>query len=112
MGGYIMKIKGKFKYDDNYKIKFVNGAFGGTTPKGEIEINFYFEDASLPENYDITISDEGRIGKMEINEPEEPFTRYVESGVIMTLDVAKSIHKWLGENIKAAESINLINGGK
>ena len=31
-----MKIKGKFKYDDNYKIKFVNGAFGGLTPKGEI----------------------------------------------------------------------------
>ena len=107
-----MKIKGKFKYDDNYKIKFVNGAFGGLTPKGEIEINFYFEDNSLPEKYDVIVSDKGKIENMVINEPEEIFTRYVDSGVIMTLDVAKSIYDRLGENIKMAESEKLIDGGK
>ena len=49
---------------------------------------------------------------MVINEPEDIFTRYVENGVIMTLDVAKSIYDWLGENIKMAESEKLIDGGK
>ena len=107
-----MKIKGKFKYDDNQKIKFVNGAFGGLTPKGEIEINFYFEDNSLPEKYDVIVSDKGKIENMVINEPEDIFTRYVENGAIMTLDVAKSIYDWLGENIKMAESEKLIDGGK
>lgn len=37
------KINFKYKFSDAYNPVYVNGAYGGVNPRGEIVINFYFE---------------------------------------------------------------------
>ncbi len=36
-------FKFKYVFDDDYNPKYVNGAFGGVNPQGEINLNFYME---------------------------------------------------------------------
>ena len=47
------------------------------------------------------------MGEAVATEPEDlmrSVLRYVQSGVVMNLEVAKQIHKWLGDQIALRES--------
>ena len=54
---YIMK----FSRDPNLEIQPVHGVFGGVTPLGEIEMNFFTESEDLPECIERTISEAGTL---------------------------------------------------
>ena len=102
----------KFKYifEKDYNPSYTNGAYGGITPKGEIIMNFFLERMPIP--YDVVheFNKDGTLGNVikvfpEADDPEQRmFVRYISSGVIMNLTVAKEIHSWLSECIKNVES--------
>ena len=102
-----MKIKGSFDYSDNFSLKFINGAFGGpTSDNNNIVMNFYFENLELPKKYELNVGDDGNITESVIGAENIEVNRKVESGIIMNLDTAKSIHKWLEDTIKSLEQSN------
>lgn len=97
----------KYKFPENYNPVYVNGAFGGVSSKGEIVVNFFLERHALPrsETHEII---QGKLSKDFKREPENQSSsaiRYVEPGIILSLDHAKSIHNWLGEKIEQLELI-------
>lgn len=94
------EITFKYKFEDNYNPKYVNGCQGGSTPQGEIVLNFYFERLPIP-NTETRILDAktGALGdtiNMEPKDYSNSIIRYLDSGVILSLDFAKTLHKWLG----------------
>ena len=104
-------VKFKYIFSKDYNPVFANGAWGGICPSGEITINFYFERAGLPISATNVVKDNGTLGQeIEIipSDQQASLVRYIENGVIMTLNGAKIFHKWLGDKIKEAEQVQLI----
>ena len=103
-------VKCKYIFEANYNPKYVNGAYGGISSRGEIIINFYLERIPVPRSQTFTISD-GLVAN-EVVEAAEPndhaksLVRLVESGVILDYANAKEIHRWLGEHLRKLEQLN------
>ena len=101
------KITFKYKYSDDYNPQYINGAQGGVNVQGEIVANFYFERLPLPNSITNEISNDGVLGKEMATEPKDlhnSVLRYVQSGVIMNLEVAKQVYAWLGKHIELLEN--------
>ena len=101
------KITFKYKYPDDYNPQYINGAQGGINVQGEIVVNFYFERLPLPNSITHEISNDGALGNVVSTEPKDlpdSVLRYVQSGVVMNLEVAKQVHAWLSKHIQLLES--------
>lgn len=99
-------IEFKYKFDDTYNPKYVNGAIGGFSPKGELVMNFYLERRPIPRKEEIEIDEtSGKIlsQKFTPQELENTIIRFVDTGVTMSFQTAKEIHKWLGNHIEKFE---------
>ena len=100
------KLKCKYIFDDNYNPVFVNGAYGGINPQGDIVVNFYFERMALPNSQTFEIEDNEL---KEIESERDPkdhgdsFVRVINTGIILDYKRAKIIHQWLGSHIKNLE---------
>lgn len=104
------KVKCKYIFKDNYNPKYVNGAFGGLSPRGEIIINFYFERNAIPNSQTYTIKENSIAEEIvEEREPKDHFNskvRVIENGIVLDYKNAKEIHRWLGEQIEVIENLN------
>lgn len=105
------KIKFKYKFPDDYNPKYANGAYGGIGSQGEIVINFYLERQPIPrvELHQIQHekSDEENSPPVDII-PEDlssTLIRYIQTGVVLNLRSARSIHSWLGKHIAILEKM-------
>ncbi|MFR1850291.1 MAG: hypothetical protein ACLSXF_04380 [Clostridium sp.] len=96
-------IKGKFKGIEEYKYKYINGAFGTVNTQGEILLNFYCEKLNLPSDFEINLGGDDSVTTENIIQNKSiPLIRELECGVIMNLEVAKSVYEFLGDTIKSA----------
>jgi hypothetical protein len=105
------KTKTELRFDyiksGQFRVVHVDGAHGGLTPKGQgIQIAFYNERFAIPRSEVYPLSD----GKLDENpkdvEKRDAIVREVEVEVLMDVDVARSLHRWLGEKIASAESLS------
>ena len=102
-------IKFKYIFPDDYNPKYVNGAYGGITPKGEIAVNFYLERQGLPISQTYEVSSEGNLGDEIHKEPidlQTSMVRYVDTGILLNLNSAKEIISWLSEKVEILERTN------
>lgn len=93
-------VKIKYKFKDDYNPIYINGAYGGVNPAGEIVAHFYFERFPLP-NQEI-VSNEG----VDFIPSDLPISaiRYVESGVILSTETAKLLADWLMKQVELAQN--------
>ena len=99
----------KYKYPEDYNPLYVNGAYGGINVQGEIVANFYFERIPMPKTITHELKSDGNLGEILSTGPEDlskSVVRYVQSGIVINLEVAKQIHTWLGKQIELRESQN------
>ena len=102
MDGSIINFK--YKFTDDYNPVYINGAFGGPGPGGEIVANFYLERTPIPNNEKVLFKeDDARVTQVEPKDHDVTVLRYVSTGIIMNLDTAKAVHEWLGNHIKHME---------
>lgn len=104
-------IKFKYIFDDGYNPKYVNGAYGGVSPMGEIIVNFYLERIPLPKEDIHELYPNGQIGLIKERKPDDfnnIMIRYIQNGIVLSLEQAKSIHAWLGNTILEAEKIETL----
>lgn len=91
------KIEFKYKFPDDYTPTYVNGCYGGKSPKGEVIINFFLERIPIPNSETFKLSEEGSLDSRIGVKPEAmPMIRTVPCGVIMSKESAKEIYDWLG----------------
>jgi len=100
-------IKIKYVFSDDYNPVHATGALGGPAPNGDIIVNFFIERMPLPKSQTVSITPEGKLGEILANEPDDypdTIVRAITAGLILNLNAARSLHEWLGNNIKAVES--------
>jgi hypothetical protein len=89
-----------------FRVVHADGAIGGFTPRGQMFMSLYSERAPLP---DVTVQavENGQLGQeiIEQRKSSEGILREIEVGVIMDLNVAKSLAAWLKERIEIMEQI-------
>lgn len=107
----IKKVRIEYIKPADYAPKYATGSIGGPTPKGDILINFFMDLSGIP-NSQLFNVEEDKLGK-EILEKRIPsiiqngdtttLYRQVQSGVILSLNEAKTLSKWLEEQISLVE---------
>ena len=98
----------KYKFSENYNPKYVNGAYGGIGPRGELIINFYLERQPIPKEESHSIDQEGGVQELLSRTPEDlsqQFIRFVETGIVLNYESGKRIHEWLGRRLQSLEQV-------
>ncbi|OHD57205.1 MAG: hypothetical protein A2Y33_07370 [Spirochaetes bacterium GWF1_51_8] len=94
-------IKVDFHYikSNQYRTSYANGVFGGITPRGELQMDFFVERQVIPQVATYAISNEGILGEIIKTEGKSGFIREFDCGVLMSIDVAINFYEWLGQKI-------------
>lgn len=95
---------------NHFRVVHADGMFGGPTPRGLIHMDIYSERQPIPQQavYKVAVqeSGEGLIGE-EIRERritrETNVVREVELGIVLDVNVAKSLMAWLAKMVNAIE---------
>jgi hypothetical protein len=77
----------------------VDGAIGGMTPRGDVNVAFFAERAALPRRLVHELNDDGTLGEIKDMESRNSVVREMSVGVVMSAQVAEELHKWLGDQI-------------
>lgn len=92
---------------NSFRTVHVDGAFGGTTPLGNIQMSVYSERFPIPRESSQYINLDGTLGD-ELKEQRvsrSGVIREIEVNLVMDLDRARSIVTWLQGRIKEVEEV-------
>lgn len=94
------KFSGKIIYKEGCQDEYINGAFGSVNQHGDFIVNFFFEQPSNSEIFNVEI-DEDKNPKQTFN--DNGIVKIVKSKLVFNIEVAKLISKWLKDNIDIYE---------
>jgi hypothetical protein len=118
MGDYFMVGKDKQTIDyhyiktNHYRTFYANGVFGGITPRGELQMDFFIERQVIPQLATYKILNDGKLGEMIKTNGKSGFIREFDCGVVMNMEVAVAFHQWLGQKIEEFVKIKNEKEGK
>lgn len=99
-------VKFVYQKPDDYEMFYSNGVFGGITPRGDVQFNFFNEHADSPNVEHMKIKD-GMIipdDKESNVEDELAMTRDLKVGIIMMPNQAESFANWLLDKVNEVKS--------
>ena len=88
-----------FEYDKDYRIIATNGVSGGTTSRGDIQLDFFVERLGILEVARNKASEGGRLGAEIERKPEKRLIRKLKIGVLMSVEDAELLAKFLKDKI-------------
>lgn len=94
-----------YKKLDNYRSFHADGFFGGPTPRGMLYIEPFIDRGITPKITKLVLSTDGHVSKEEVVECLEGAIREIECGIVMDLNTAKELQRWLGEKITEIETL-------
>lgn len=96
-----------FIKSSQFRVIHADGAWGGLTPRGLIEMNFYSERSAIPREITHPVTDESTLGPeiAELRVTKQGIVREVDVGVIMDLAAAQALRKWLDDKIGTLEKL-------
>lgn len=98
-------IEANYTKDRDYRRVYVNGVYGGMTPRGELLFDLFHEYGNIPEIITFEIKDD-RLGAEISKLPKQSFlVRERKVGVIVSLDSAESIAHWILKQVEEIRSI-------
>ena len=80
---------------------FANGVFGGVSPYGEIQMNFFVERQKIPDEEEYVIDKEQL--RLRDTDRRIEYEREVQVGISVQPNIAKSIANWILKNLKEIE---------
>ena len=83
-----------------FRVVHSNGAWGGITPRQELSVTFYSERRAPPQSVTHKLTPEGRLGSEIRRDESSHIQRECEVEVLMSMDEAESLHRWIGEKIE------------
>ncbi len=93
---------------------FVDGVFGGVTPRGYIQMAVYNERFSIPQTAVLELNPDGTAGEeiLEKRVSRSDVVRDVEANLIMDAELARSVAAWLIEKAEVIEQAQQQRAGK
>ncbi|MBN1515613.1 hypothetical protein JXA32_03485 [Candidatus Sumerlaeota bacterium] len=101
------KVRFDFIKSNLHREIFVEGATGGATPHGKLQMSLFLERSVIPQQVVYKMSSDGEL-RDEIKEERvsrEAVIRIIETTLIMDISTAKAIHKWMGTHINELERL-------
>lgn len=92
---------------DGFKTVFITGATGGATVNSLINMNLYTDRTVIPSELTFEIDNNVKLGKEIKRVSKQGVIRDVQVGVLMDLEVAKNLIKFLNDQIAFIESNKL-----
>ena len=99
-------IEFHFGKASSFRDIFVDGAFGGITPRGYIQMSVYNERQAIPQKLAYRIKEDGTLGDELVDEREakQGYFREIEANLIMDVDTAQAVMFWLAGKIEQLRS--------
>ncbi len=92
----ISEIEFDYKRNPEYRVVYVNGAYGGPSPKGEYKIDLFLEQQVAPDRIKHSVNESGKLGDEIMRLPaDRPVCRELQVGVIMTVGEARNLANWI-----------------
>ena len=93
------EITFQFDKDPDYRVIVANGAWGGVTPRGEFKFDLFFEHIDMPDEISYMATPDGLGPETNRTPSPTPFSRDALVGVVMTVENAESLGKWILEKV-------------
>jgi hypothetical protein len=85
----------------DYRIVAANGVWGGVTSRGDFRADFFVESVMTPESVSHLVNPDGKLGRELSRVPSErPYVRELQVGLVLTLEHAESIGRWLVDKVE------------
>jgi hypothetical protein len=94
MSEEVIRVPVYYRRDATGKLLYVNGAYGGVQPKGEIAVHFYADILSLPELVTLERKADGALSEVGVKR-ERSIEREIVATIVMIPPVAETIGRWL-----------------
>ena len=88
-----------FETDKDYRTIPANGAWVGTTTRGDINIEFFVEQLRIPDSVKNKLTEDGRLGDEISRKPEKRIVRKVQTGVLISVEAAESLANLLNQKV-------------
>lgn len=95
-----------------HRVVHADGVWGGVTPRGLISMSFWNTRGPIPRRIVQEVGPGGELGKEVSRESRDAIVREVDVGVILDLEVARSLAKWLEDKIELAERVEVLSADK
>ncbi|MCF8083007.1 MAG: hypothetical protein K9M96_07925 [Deltaproteobacteria bacterium] len=93
----------RYVYPDDLRDLYVNGAWGGLTPRKEVNLHFFSERHPIPKSITHAINDDNSVGETVSKELGGDAVRLVQASIVMNLKTAIAVRNWLDGVIKDAQ---------
>ena len=94
------RVNFEFARSPFFRVVHSNGAWGGITPHQELSVTFFSERNSLPRSITLEVTSQGRLGpEISRDVTRGSVHRECEVEVLMSMNEAVSLHKWIGTKI-------------
>ena len=96
------------KISPNYTQVHVDGAFGGITTRGLINISFFAERSPIPKSSEFSITTDNRLGPYlkDSDDSKRGILREFDFGIYLDANVAKELVKLLTSQIETLDILN------
>lgn len=98
---YPVRVHYEYEQEENVKVKYAHGVWGGITKQGEIELNFYLEHDKVFSRQNA--QQNTTMQPMDSSLPVHYVTRSIHSRVLLNYHTARSILEWLEDKVTALE---------
>ena len=95
-----------FELDKDYRIIASNGVWGGLTPRGQLQLDFFVEKLAIPDSIKNAISEDGRIGKELSRSPMKRVVRRLQVGILLSIGEARDLIEFMNRKIAEYEKVN------
>lgn len=98
------KLNFKYIKPNNFKTSLINGAIGGITHQGLLDIKFYVETHAHPEQTELEINEEGFLVNDNTNKPDYSI-RSIEFEALIDEHTTRAVYEWLGKKLEEFKKI-------
>lgn len=93
--------------NNDFRTVFTSGIFGGVTPSGLINMNFFSDRAPIPKRITFEVDPKaGQLNNEVERDSKEGVVREVHFGMLIDINTAKSVVEWLNQKIAHLENLN------
>ena len=97
------KFTFRYVYPSDLRDYYVNGAWGGLTPRDEIYMHLYSERRPIPKTITHEVKEDGLIGDEIDRKYGGDVIRLIQASVVMDVTVAIAIRDWLDSKIQIVQ---------
>ena len=105
-------IKFIHQFPDDYRIVPANGAWGGVSPRGDLLMHLFVEHSQVPREEIQIVKEDGSLAPLKKTTKEIEVMRTMQIGVVLNVEQAVSIAKWMLEKVEKYKSAQKVEKTK